>query len=896
MYEAEGKTDPPEAAVENCLKSYRYLDAVKIAPQSDFLISEKSTLTAIRLLSKIGNNRYSNFLIHKAVRRFPENQLFRLYYFSLKIPYTGFFQSYLNLSDIKINESSDTFTHMYYKALSAYLALNLNYLSECESILNDPIFSSSEKFDWHRNIRLELLHKRDNRKEVMNYVEECIDDFLSAESCSPFLFSCAVDMMWKYGYQKRAVDILEEADKKNIQLYNFYIMLGMFHLELEGNASRMECCLEVLKKDYAEYFDRDNLNNIKLIEYEIARHRSDREKILEIIPDIKGEKFRKIEKRLKNSAELSEKSIKLDVPLVGQKDMTCVPATLASIAAYFGIDLDHDELAEKICLNGTATNRLFSWAEASGWTYRVFTFNIEDCRKLLEAGLPFALFTEQINNKHCQAVTGLDFITGEVLIREPGMPLLKRVFIDDLLENQKICGPVCAVFVPDSHRKTLLSMKLKDESGYKLMIEIESALERHDIKSAEKSAADLPETHPAYFETMLRLYSYKMAGGLMFELAGKFYLRNKDNELALWKYIICMSTEEHGTEKLKLLEEVCDRTEAPHPMFYQAYADVLSLDERNIPDAEKTARRAVRRNPGSGICCNVLGRILSAVPGRESEAFEAYKAAAFLEYYNEVFWEMWFDFSMRTGREEEVLNHMRQRTDRLGGKTSVPGVTLASSLLKLNRVKEAFSVLEEQIRRFDKGCHAAAAYARMYTYISNDEAKKLINALKGKISDTEFRMTYGAILYSCGEWREALKLFRNEAESSPDNSEAFSRYVEIEVRYNYSDELFERLYRDAATSGKVGHLEAVAAAAKEHRPDIFVKASEDIIKIDHLNMKAIRDLGFYYLKNKDLKKAGEYCRRAAEISSHSAQTQCLLGTMLFSPVTGRKHLNHILRH
>ena len=45
----------------------------------------------------------------------------------------------------------------------------------------------------------------------------------------------------------------------------------------------------------------------------------------------------------------------LPVPFVRQHHMTCVPATLSAIAAYWQVSVDHLEIADQICYDGTSS-------------------------------------------------------------------------------------------------------------------------------------------------------------------------------------------------------------------------------------------------------------------------------------------------------------------------------------------------------------------------------------------------------------------------------------------------------------------------------------------------------------------------------------------------------------
>ncbi|MCK5844113.1 MAG: C39 family peptidase, partial [Victivallales bacterium] len=569
------------------------------------------------------------------------------------------------------------------------------------------------------------------------------------------------------------------------------------------------------------------------------------------------------------------KRIVLDVPLVSQKEKTCVPATLAAIAAYFGENLDHDELAEEVCGNGTPHERIFAWAEAKGWAHRPFTFNFDDTRKLLEAGFPFALYTEGLDYKHCQAVIGIDNLTGELLIREPGSAIVNDMLAEEMLKEQGLSGPMCVVFAPPSKADELAKMPLKDEEGYNQLVAIESALKKHDLGEAAKLADAITAEHSAALIAQTCVCEYRMATGERLRLFRDSYEQNKENELARWRYVSSLNYNEQSVERWRALEEICDGAKSPHPMFLQEFANTLTMDSRELVRAEKIAMKAIRHTPYSGMCLHVLAHILALDSARVDEAFLAYRAAAFLEEYHEHFWQEWFDFAWDNHRGEEVLSAMTLRAEELGDKTAYPGVTLADAHVRMNRIDEALEILRKQYHRFDETHDAKIRFAQLYSNIEMERSIALLDNLKESISSTTYRMTLAGLLSEAGKWRDAVKIHEEELAEFPENSHAFSSYVAYSSRDDHSTKFFETLLEDPATESNIERLATIAGLAKESQPEVFQRVAERIVELDPYDTYWLRELAFHHIAISNVEKAAGYHEKAAKLAEPAPQTHCL---------------------
>ena len=860
--------------INKLFENKKYLDAAKLIQPDMQPFSEDEFLLGSRLASHLGNERLCNYLVVKGNEKYPDNELLQLYKFLWRISVKGIFESYIQSRDFLKRDYKENDVNIYYLCTAAILSAELHFFDEAENILDiaDEIEYSTT---WREQIRLFVNDKRDNWENAKHLINLLLDKYNGEILNYPRLFSIIAQHLWKYDNKSRALELLEELENGNTQYFLPHQLQAHYYLE-QNDYKRSAEKIDLLESKFQPYYDRNYRQSISALKLKHYQQSGNRSAMLNVLPQLRGKYYRIVENNVKSAPENARRII-LNLPLVAQKENTCVPASLASIAAYFGINLDQDNLAEKVCANGTPHHKIFAWAKANNWIHRPFEFSFEDANKLLSAGFPFVLYTEGVDYKHCQAVAGIDYVTGELLIREPGISIIQEILAKEMLKEQSLNGPMCVVFAPPEKNEKLVEIQLHGEEDYCRLVEIEALLYEHKISEAAKLSDEIDEAHPAFLQARFLLAHFRMAAGEKVKLLKKSYEENRDNEIARWRYVSSLNFNEHAIERLNILREICDSVKTPHPIFFQEFANTLTLDSRELKKAEKIANRAVRLMPFSGICYYVLGFILSFDAGRIQKAFLAYKAASMLDCYNEHFYQEWFNFARDNRLEKIVIAEMEKRVDKLGDKTPFPAITLADAYFILNRQDDALKLLLKQHERFDETGEAMINYIRLFSNVNYEKAVSIFENLKISVSSTIFRMTKIELLLNRGQWHQALEILEAELYEFPDNKSAFTLYIELKFREDDSEEFYEKILNEHRTETNVERLSVIAQVVKNRYPDVFFKAAERILEIDPYNSFYMRELAFYYLDNKDINKAEEYCDKSAEIAGIAPQTHCLIG-------------------
>ncbi|MCF7733986.1 MAG: C39 family peptidase [Akkermansiaceae bacterium] len=178
--------------------------------------------------------------------------------------------------------------------------------------------------------------------------------------------------------------------------------------------------------------------------------------------------------------------------------MTCAPATLAAIAAYWRKDHDHLTIANAICHEGTPWHKERQWAEENGFDTREFRLTADAVRALIDRGVPFTLTTQAATSAHLQTCTGYDERIGIIYLRDPTERHFGEMILEDLIQQHPIDGPRCMVLIPQEEAHRLGAIDLPDAAAYDAHHDLLVALDGHDRWKVEAGRSTLRAVAPAH--------------------------------------------------------------------------------------------------------------------------------------------------------------------------------------------------------------------------------------------------------------------------------------------------------------------------------------------------------------------------------------------------------------
>jgi cellulose synthase operon protein C len=581
---------------------------------------------------------------------------------------------------------------------------------------------------------------------------------------------------------------------------------------------------------------------------------------------------RKMADRLSAPERAGLPRLVLPLPFIRQHHHTCAPTTLAIISRFWGRPAEHVEVAERICYDGTSNLSERRWAESNGWAVREFTVTEAATGAAIAAGIPFTLTTTDAGSSHLQAVAGIDHRRGSIIIRDPGTPLLRELFFDDLGARYGAFGPRGMAMVPIDERARLDALELPDSAEWETLFHIDGFLQDHRRADAAALVDQLRGRHPDHVVTFLarrRLASYDADPLADLPVVETLLDRFPDNDLLkLTRLSILRSTSRRG-ERLAALEAECRRNDA-HPIYSSILAQELAVDSTQLDKAMRHARRAMRFNPADASLASTLARMRWNALDFDA-GLELYRFAACLDDKDEAFADAYFRAARHCRRTEEALEHLRLRNERFGDKSGQPARTLDAALASLERTAEGMAVLEAALARrpADGELILAAAWSALAMPGGLARARRYLAQARGKTAEVAWLQCAGGIESYAGNRAGAIDFARRAAEAQP---------LAAGLHAAVATGLAEEGDRRAA----LNYLAGIGERFPHHQPLIELRIEwlrgepaevrepviRRLLELNPANAWATRELGFLLAEERRFEEAAELCEHAAALDPH----------------------------
>lgn len=459
----------------------------------------------------------------------------------------------------------------------------------------------------------------------------------------------------------------------------------------------------------------------------------------------------------------------LDVGFVRQHHQTCAPATLAALARFWRRPVDHLEIAEAICYDGTPDHQQRSWAEANGWVVREFTVTLPGATALLDRGVPFALTTVGTQTAHLQAVIGYDARRGTFLIRDPTLPYEGEALADELLKSCRSVGPKGFVMVPREEAARLEGLDLAEVELLDRLHALQVALREHDRERAAKAHEALraaADGHRLELQARLALAVYDAdASGLLRALEELLKLFPEDVNFRIGQ-LSCLRELGRRDDRLAVFAQCCEGSKAD-PILQRQYAQELLVDAREHARTVRLARRVLRVRPTDAITVWVLGQTAWEAGERE-RAVELYRFASCLDDKDEHLARTYMSAARHLNQSDSAVALSRGRFRRYASRSAHPARTLFGALLELERREEAFAVLDQalalrpddgELLRFIAEAHAAHG--------EFDKAQARLDAARGRCRQGDWLRAAAFLASSQGDLVQSLSLWRQVLDAEP---------------------------------------------------------------------------------------------------------------------------------
>ena len=512
------------------------------------------------------------------------------------------------------------------------------------------------------------------------------------------------------------------------------------------------------------------------------------EEALSLAQQIDRPFYKRLVERLTKALEQKETvqhapRVQLPVPFVRQFHDTCVPATLTAIANYWEKPVQQQEIAERICYEGTRAYDERRWAEDNGFHVREFRVTEDTVERLVRVGVPMTLTTVDPGYAHSQGIVGFDVYRGTFLIQDPNDRHVAEAATEKFLEHYASTGPRGMLLVPVAQAECIVGIELTDVQLYDEHYAVDRALSAFDRQSAlqaiDRMRAIAPD-HRLSLQCQLSLARYDGDPTFQLELVEKLLEQfPSDTNLLLMK-LGMLSEFGQRSQRIEILRTACTGDQT-HPLLWSRLASELLDDARDHAEAYYQLRRALRYNPSDARALSLLADYFWARADR-SQALELYRLSASISEKDEEQSQRYFMAARYLHQTEEALAWLRDRYRRFNDRNSSPGRTLTSALEMIDLAQESQKVLQDTVKQHAEDGDLLA-FAALYfgRYHQLEPAAQYLAACEGKCSPAVVKRTSAMLALYEGNLKKALELFREVVRLDPLDTGAHQRIVQLEL-------------------------------------------------------------------------------------------------------------------
>ncbi|WP_322014611.1 tetratricopeptide repeat protein [Paraburkholderia sp. J12] len=576
----------------------------------------------------------------------------------------------------------------------------------------------------------------------------------------------------------------------------------------------------------------------------------------------------------------------LDVGFVRQHHMTCSPATLSALSEFWGRPAKHLEIAGQICYDGTPTHSERAWSERNGFLTREFTVDWKVATALLDAGVPFALTTQNTDSGHLQAVIGYDTLRRTLLLRDPTHRIHTEFDADALFEAQRASGPRGMVMLPPEEAHRIAGVTLPDASEWDDYHAVMRALNQHD-RDAAQAAVEQQQQQQCASDHWLTLWSQRSLA---------CYDGDATAALALLERLI----ERFGERPELLLQrqqwlgpvgsraEVLDLAERGvqlHPRNAPLLTRLAMLqtdDARELGQADRVLKRALRQNPVDAHAWRAMANVLW-LSGDRRHAREHYRVAACLADMQEDFASAYARACRALGEVEQGLTWLAARQQRLGARSAGPTMTCYCELENLERLVEAFALVEDALRQRPDDEALRLFCAQKYLQHGEvEKARQVLLAAQGRTRAIDRLRVEAALALREGRLDEAWAAIADACEQEPLRDDVRRQAVEILAQRSGRRAVLDYLREACAQHRTVIALHALllewlAADPPQEREAVL----RHILLLNGKNAFMLRELATNLASQQRLPEAWEAARQSLSLAPQDANTYAVLASLHF---------------
>ncbi len=642
-----------------------------------------------RLAGHVGASRLADALNWLAYRRYPQSSHARLRYARMLFARRGHYRAWRLFQSFGDWLPPEQGLRAEWLSFKGFLYASLRDFQAAEALFEEARALSGDD-PWLLVERSHALEQEDRREEALALCEQVLDsrpDFRSA-------LMQAASLQLQLGHADGALQLMRRG-ARDMQSPGICAHL-VDHLIERGLLDEASSWLDHIQT-LEPITERRRTDWAAARRCDIACLQGDYAAARELAGKAGGGFYLNVQTRL---AEPTGRRQVLPVRFVRQHHMTCVPATLTAISDYWGLPVEHLEVAEEICYDGTSHQAERAWAERNGYLAVEFTADWATTRALIDRGVPFTLTLQYTGSGHLQALVGYDEPRGTLLVRDPAQPQHGEYLAEELFEAQRASGPRGMLLLPAAEAGRLEGLVLPDRDLWDLYYRFTSALEVHRRDEALTAYQALQARAAEHRLTRQAQRSLGWYDGQEREvLQGTEALLKQfpeDSNLILAKANSLAQLQPRSVQLDWLAGHCQERWN--EPTISVRYAELLSEDGRTHEQVSGILERVLLQTSTQARAWNALASLRWGENLRE-QACELYRIAACLHASHEGYSVQYFRALRALGRTAEGLQFLERRQAQLGRLAAAPSLTLSEMLDELLRPYDAQALLEQALEQ-----------------------------------------------------------------------------------------------------------------------------------------------------------------------------------------------------
>ncbi|GAA5219060.1 C39 family peptidase [Corallincola platygyrae] len=502
-----------------------------------------------------------------------------------------------------------------------------------------------------------------------------------------------------------------------------------------------------------------------------------------------------------NSSDDHQNKVQLNVPFIRQEYLTCAPTTLAALLRYWGMDYSPKQIADQICYDGTPEHLQRKWLNEHAIPHRSFAMTWESAVTLLDAGFPFALVTHDSTSSHMQAVIGYNATTRVLYLMDPSSSSEVEMLADPGIEQMKYNGPRAMALAPADKAEQLAKFELAEAEIYALYNPFVDALEQGDLTAAESRLAVLESAHSDHRLTLLaqRSLAHQQVDHRTMLVKTQALLDRYPEESSLARsafhsMLNLGDTEEalnFGRNQLALRKD---------PSFLLMLTQQLHSMKKYEAEVAKYTQQLQQYCWHLGEALWSLGHWHWAKQEFE-QALNAYRWSATLEDTSETSAISYFKALRCQKREQEGLEFLKKRYQRLGAKAAGPAITLFEAHELMGHEHKGLTLLEDAIELRPNDSQLQAFYLGQLIQAGNiEQFEKAFSEQHQHLDEITAKHLQTKALRYQGKFNELLPLYRELHKVRPLSREFGDNYCQLMAQREDRNTLDQELEQQLANA------------------------------------------------------------------------------------------------